>query len=86
MLLIIGVLALNYNFEANFYGVFSDGRPELALPYFDAILNQVDLGKWRASMPYWGQGANSQTPGSSLVQGSWDNNPVQAFGSRTSTT
>ena len=54
---------LSSNFEANFYGVFSDNRPELALPYFQTILNHVDLGKWRAGMRFWGTGSNSASPG-----------------------
>jgi hypothetical protein len=43
--------------------VFSDNRPELVQPYFQTILNQVELGQWRASMPFWGSGTSSATPG-----------------------
>ncbi|GAA3216040.1 hypothetical protein GCM10010532_043260 [Dactylosporangium siamense] len=32
-----GDMHLNYNYMANFYGVYSTNRPELALPYFDLI-------------------------------------------------
>ena len=53
-----GDYTLNYNFEATYYGVFSDNRPELVQPYFKTILNHVELGQWRASMQYWGAGVS----------------------------
>eukprot|EP01052_Picozoa_sp_SAG31_P001661 SAG31_NODE_56_length_29726_cov_41.443312_11_plen_386_part_00 len=51
------------NFEANYYGVFSDNRPELVRPFFKTILNHVDLGRWRATMAKWGAGTSAATPG-----------------------
>ena len=58
-----GDYTLNYNFEANYYGVFSDNRPELVQPFFKTILNHVELGQWRASMEFWGDGVSAATPG-----------------------
>ncbi|GAA2581341.1 hypothetical protein GCM10010399_08860 [Dactylosporangium fulvum] len=43
-----GDMHLNYNFQANFYGVYSSNRPELALPYVDAIQNFVPEARRRA--------------------------------------
>ena len=51
------------NFQAPYYGVFADNRPELALPAMHTIELFVDLGKWRASMPFWGSGQHAEAPG-----------------------
>ncbi len=36
---------LDYNFEANWWGVYSSNRPELALPYYDVILKLIPAGR-----------------------------------------
>jgi hypothetical protein len=51
------------NFQAPYYSVFSDNRPELAIPTFHTVENFIDLGKWRASMRYWGAGGHPEAPG-----------------------
>ncbi|MEV4139423.1 hypothetical protein AB0J72_45585 [Dactylosporangium sp. NPDC049742] len=43
-----GDMHLNYNFQASFYGVYSSNRPELALPYVDAIQSFVPEARRRA--------------------------------------
>jgi hypothetical protein len=47
-----GDYTINYNFQAIYYGVFSDNRPELALPYFPVIEQMTELGKWRTSVDW----------------------------------
>jgi len=39
---------LNYNFQAPYYGVYSSNRVELAMPYYEAILDYIHEGKRRA--------------------------------------
>ncbi len=42
--------------QANFYGVFSDNRPELAAGYYDVMQRLADVGTMRASFATWGTG------------------------------
>jgi len=49
-----GDYTTDYNFQAPVYGTFSDNQPELARAHMDAALTHVEMGKWRASMAYWG--------------------------------
>ncbi|WP_066375362.1 discoidin domain-containing protein [Herbidospora mongoliensis] len=44
-----GDFHLNYNWQANYYGVYSSNRPELALPYFDAVDAFVPEARRRAA-------------------------------------
>jgi hypothetical protein len=57
------MFVLNYNFQAPYYSVFADNRPELAVPSFHTVENFIELGKWRASMKYWGAGGHPEAPG-----------------------
>lgn len=57
-----GDITLNYNAESPTYGVFSSNHPELALPYFDAIVDALPLAKRRAARTPWGAG-QSGLPG-----------------------
>ncbi|WP_405996784.1 glycosyl hydrolase family 95 catalytic domain-containing protein [Streptomyces sp. NBC_00829] len=43
-----GDFHLNYNAMAPFYGVYSSNRPELALPFYDVILDYVPEARRRA--------------------------------------
>ncbi|GAA4576225.1 discoidin domain-containing protein [Planotetraspora kaengkrachanensis] len=43
-----GDMHLNYNWMANFYGVYSSNRPELALPYFDLVTAYLPEARRRA--------------------------------------
>ncbi|SDJ02076.1 glycosyl hydrolase family 95 catalytic domain-containing protein [Nonomuraea jiangxiensis] len=43
-----GDMHLNYNWMANFYGVYSSNRPELALPYFDLVAAYLPEARRRA--------------------------------------
>ncbi|GLW09289.1 hypothetical protein Misp01_44180 [Microtetraspora sp. NBRC 13810] len=43
-----GDMHLNYNWMANFYGVYSSNRPELALPYFDLVSAYLPEARRRA--------------------------------------
>ncbi|MFJ5683921.1 glycosyl hydrolase family 95 catalytic domain-containing protein [Streptomyces sp. NPDC093099] len=43
-----GDLHLNYNAQAPFYGVYSSNRPDLALPFHEAILSYVPEAQRRA--------------------------------------
>jgi hypothetical protein len=52
-----GDYTLNYNFQSPYYGVYSDNRPELAEPFFDAIDSLMELGKRRASKISWSKGS-----------------------------
>ena len=36
---------LDYNFESVWWGVYSANRPELALPYYEVILNLIPVGR-----------------------------------------
>ena len=40
---------LNYNWQANFYGVYSSNRPELALPMFDFVSQYLPEARIRAA-------------------------------------
>ena len=52
-----GDYTLNYNFQSPYYGVYSDNRPELAEPFFDAIDSLIELGKRRAKKISWSKGS-----------------------------
>ncbi|WP_344942335.1 discoidin domain-containing protein [Sphaerisporangium flaviroseum] len=43
-----GDMHLNYNWMANFYGVYSSNRPELALPYYDLVQAYLPEARRRA--------------------------------------
>ncbi|MCW2880843.1 MAG: hypothetical protein JWQ95_4943 [Sphaerisporangium sp.] len=43
-----GDMHLNYNWMANFYGVYSSNRPELALPYYDLVAAYLPEARRRA--------------------------------------
>ena len=66
-----GDYTTDYNFQAPLYGTFSDNRPELALPHFTVVENHLPLGRWRASLAYWGD-----APGLWAGPGFW----TQMFG------
>ena len=48
----MGLFSRADNFQAIYYGVFSDNRPDLALPYFPIIEQMVELGRWRAAVDW----------------------------------
>ena len=52
-----------HSFQAIYYGVFSDNRPELALPYFPIIEQMVELGKWRTSVDWLPRAGKCSLPG-----------------------
>ena len=62
----MGDYALNYNFEAQLFGVFSDNRPELAEPYFAVLENALELGKWRAGFQTWHSGQYGHVAGQNI--------------------
>ncbi|GAA0435039.1 hypothetical protein Acor_32350 [Acrocarpospora corrugata] len=43
-----GDMHMNYNWQANYYGVYSSNRPELALPYFDLVTDYLPEARNRA--------------------------------------
>ncbi|WP_285773642.1 discoidin domain-containing protein [Microtetraspora sp. NBRC 13810] len=43
-----GDMHLNYNWQANYYGVYSSNRPELALPYFDLVQDYLPEARRRS--------------------------------------
>ena len=43
--------------------MFSDNRPELALPYFPIIEQMVELGKWRTSVDWMPRAGKCSLPG-----------------------
>ncbi|WP_329080103.1 glycosyl hydrolase family 95 catalytic domain-containing protein [Streptosporangium sp. NBC_01469] len=43
-----GDMHMNYNWQANYYGVYSSNRPELALPYFDLVTDYLPQARERA--------------------------------------
>jgi hypothetical protein len=43
-----GDMHLNYNWMANFYGVYSSNRPQLALPYFDLVRDYLPEARRRS--------------------------------------
>lgn len=50
-------------FQAIYYGVFSDNRPELSLPYFPIIEQFVPLGKWRTQVDWLPRDGKCSLPG-----------------------
>ncbi len=48
-----GDFHLNYNFQAPFYSVFSANRPELALPFFEAMNQSIPRGQRIAAAHGW---------------------------------
>jgi len=52
-----GDYTLNYNFQSQYYGVYTENRPNVALPFFDAINSSITLGKQRAQRRPWDQNA-----------------------------
>ncbi|HEX7261664.1 MAG TPA: LamG-like jellyroll fold domain-containing protein [Luteolibacter sp.] len=48
-----GDFHLNYNFQAPFYSVFAANRPELALPFFDAMNQSIPRGQRIAKERGW---------------------------------
>jgi hypothetical protein len=55
--LIVADYTTDYNYQAAYFGLFSDNRPGMASPLFANVeLYWRELGSWRASMPTWGSG------------------------------
>jgi hypothetical protein len=48
-----GDFHLNYNFQAPFYSVFAANRPELALPFFEAMNESIPRGQRIATSRGW---------------------------------
>ena len=58
----------DYNYQAAFFGLFSDNRPELASGFFANVELYWDtLGRWRAGMDTWGSGSRTRSAVNSEV-------------------
>ena len=62
---------LDYNFQAQYYGVFSSNHVEMAEPFYPVVLAAVEIGKRRAAYPHWSNAGFHGGPGAS--RSSWTN-------------
>jgi hypothetical protein len=66
-----GDYTLDYNFQSEYYGVFSSNHAELAENYYPVILAAVPIGRRRAAYPHWGD-RTTQAGGPGRIQSGWN--------------
>ena len=68
-----GDYTLDYNFQSEYYGVFSSNHAELATNYFPVILKALPLGRRRAAYPHWGDRTSSHSGPAGMILSGWQN-------------
>jgi alpha-L-fucosidase 2 len=67
---------LDYNFQSEYYGVFSSNHPELATNYFPVIEKAMAIGRRRAAYPHWGDRGAGHSGPAGMILSQW-HTPVQ---------
>lgn len=64
--------ALDYNFQSEYYGVFSSNHAELATNFYPVIEKAMAIGRRRASYPLWGdRGAAGHSGPAGMILSQW---------------
>ena len=62
---------LDYNFQSEYYGVFSSNHPELATNFYPVIENALAIGRRRAAYPHWGDRGDGHSGPAGMILSQW---------------